>query len=207
MSSTRLNWFQIACLITLRPRQDGRHFPDDTFKRIFLNGNVIIPIKISLKFVPKGPINNIPALVQIMTWRRPGDKPLSEAMMVSLLTYICVTRPQWVNSWSVAMSRDIYYFETVFWPLEVNLNSLMVKENMRPIWGHVCKSLFDLDMDLSAYIWYTPKSFLQSKVHWNFEEDTAFCTGVLNIIWGWRHRFQVTLHRTHTVHNLTQNAQ
>ena len=42
-------------------------------------------------------INNIPALVQIMAWRRPGDKPLSEPMMVSLLTHICVTRPQWVN--------------------------------------------------------------------------------------------------------------
>ena len=51
-------------------------------------------IKISLKFVPKGPINNIPALVQIMAWRRPGDKPLSEPMMVSLLTHICTTRPQ-----------------------------------------------------------------------------------------------------------------
>ena len=47
-----------------------------------------ITIKISLKFVPKGPINNIPALVQIMAWRRPGDKPLSEPMLVSLLTYI-----------------------------------------------------------------------------------------------------------------------
>ena len=40
---------------------------------------------------------NIPALVQIMAWRRPGDKPLSEPMMVSLLTHICVTRPQWVK--------------------------------------------------------------------------------------------------------------
>ena len=40
---------------------------------------------ISLKFVPKGPINNIPALVQIKAWRRPGDKPLSDPMMVSLL--------------------------------------------------------------------------------------------------------------------------
>ena len=83
---------------TLRPRQQGRHFTDDTFKSIFLNENVIIVIKIALKFVPKGPINNIPALVQIMAWRRPGDKPLSEAMMVSLLTHICVTRPQWVNT-------------------------------------------------------------------------------------------------------------
>ena len=83
---------------TLRPRQDGRHFADDTFKYIFLNENVMISLKISLKFVPKGPINNIPALVQIMAWRRPDDKPLSELMMVSLLTHICVTRPQWVKS-------------------------------------------------------------------------------------------------------------
>ena len=48
-------------------------------------------------FVPKGPINNIPALVQIMAWHWPGDKPFSEPMMVRLLTHICVTRPQWVN--------------------------------------------------------------------------------------------------------------
>ena len=50
-----------------------------------------------MKFVPKFPVNNIPALVQIMAWRRPGDKPLSEPTMVSLLTHICVTWPQWVN--------------------------------------------------------------------------------------------------------------
>ena len=50
-------------LNTLRPRQNGRHFADDIFKRIFLNENVFISIKISLKFVPKGQINNIPALV------------------------------------------------------------------------------------------------------------------------------------------------
>ena len=77
---------------------NGRHFPGDTFKCIFLNENVFISIKISLKFVPKGQINNIPALVQIMAWCRPGDKPLSEPRMESLLTHICVTRPQWVNS-------------------------------------------------------------------------------------------------------------
>ena len=54
-------------------------------------------IRITLKFVPKGPIDNNPALVQIMAWRRPGDKPLSEPKMVRLLTHICVTWPQWVN--------------------------------------------------------------------------------------------------------------
>ena len=39
----------------------------------------------------------MPALVQIMAWRRPGDRPLSEPMMVSLPTHICVARPQWVK--------------------------------------------------------------------------------------------------------------
>ena len=81
----------------LRPRQNGRHFADDIFKCIFLNKNAWIALKISLKFVPTVQINNISALVQIMAWRRPGDKPLSEPMMVSLLTHICVTRPQWVD--------------------------------------------------------------------------------------------------------------
>ena len=87
-------------VVTLRQRQNGRHFTDDTFKCIFLDENIRISIKISLKFVPKGPINNIPTLVQIMAWRRPGDKPLSEPMMVRSLTHICVTRPQWVKAFS-----------------------------------------------------------------------------------------------------------
>ena len=82
---------------TLRPRQNGRHFPDDIFKGIFLNENEWISLKISLKFVPKVRINNIPALVQIMAWRRPGDKPLSGPVMISLLTHLCVARPPWVN--------------------------------------------------------------------------------------------------------------
>ena len=80
---------------TLRPRQNGRRFTDDIFECIFLNENVWIPITISLKFVPKCRINTIPAM--IMAWRRPGDKPLSEPMMVSLPTYICVTRPKWLK--------------------------------------------------------------------------------------------------------------
>ena len=82
---------------SLRPRQNGCLFADDTFKRIFLNENIRILTNNSLKFVPKGLISNIPALVLIMAWRRPGDKPLTEPMLVRSLTHICVTRPQWVN--------------------------------------------------------------------------------------------------------------
>ena len=82
---------------SLRPISNRRHFADDIFKCIFENENEWISPRISMKFVSNVRINNIPALVQIMAWRRPGDKPLSEPMMVSLLTHICVTRPQWVN--------------------------------------------------------------------------------------------------------------
>ena len=53
----------VTWLNSSHPGQNGRRFADDTFKRIFLNENVIISIKISLKFVPRGPINNNPALV------------------------------------------------------------------------------------------------------------------------------------------------
>ena len=56
-------------------------FADDIFKCIFLNENCYTSIQISLKFIPKAPGENIPALVQIMAWRRPGDKPLSTPMM------------------------------------------------------------------------------------------------------------------------------
>ena len=95
---------------TLRPRQNGRHFADDMFKCIFLSENIWIPIKISMKFVPKVPINNIPELVQIMAWRHPGDKPLSEPMMVSLTAHICVTRPQWVKCFSHVYNYDTYWY-------------------------------------------------------------------------------------------------
>ena len=95
---------------TLRPRKNGRHFANDSFKYIFSNENVIISAKVSLKFVPKGSFNIIPALVKIMAWRRPGNKPLSKPMMVILPTHIYVTRPQWVSQ---AVSWQPHTFEAV----------------------------------------------------------------------------------------------
>ena len=96
--SSLIGGHQVTSLNASPPGQNGRHFADDIFKCIFLNENARISLNISLKFIPKVRINNIPAFVQIMAWRQPGDKSLSEPMMVSLLTHICVTRPQWVNS-------------------------------------------------------------------------------------------------------------
>ena len=80
--------------ITLWPRQNGRHFADGSYKYIFFNTNFA---QISLKFVPEGPINNILASVWLIAWRCPDNKPLYEPMIVSLLTHICVARPQWVK--------------------------------------------------------------------------------------------------------------
>ena len=97
-ATSSYSWcLEVDWVNTLSPRQYGRHFADDIFKCIFLNENVWILPKISLKFVPKVRIDKITAVVQIMACRRPGDKPLSEPMMINLLTHICVTRPQWVK--------------------------------------------------------------------------------------------------------------
>ena len=90
---------RLSMFNTLRPRRNAQHFADDIFKRIFFNENVWVSFKISLKFVPKGPINNITALVRILAWRGSGDKPLSVPMMANFPTHICATRPQWVNDW------------------------------------------------------------------------------------------------------------
>ena len=128
----------------LRPRQIGHHFSDDIFKCIFLNENVEILIKISLKFVPKGPIYNIPALVQILSWCRPGAKPLSEpSMMVSLLTHICVTRPPWVNDshhlvqacWA-RKRRQANTWSNVVPDLRRHMASLGHKELILIVWSH-----------------------------------------------------------------------
>ena len=67
-------FFRVHDPSVARPRQTGHHFTDDIFKGIYLNEK----IPISLKLVPKSPINNKSALVQIMARNRLGDKPLSE---------------------------------------------------------------------------------------------------------------------------------
>ena len=64
------------------PGQNGRHFTDDIFRCSFFNEKFSILIRISLKFVPKDPIDNKWALGQEMVWRRIGDKPLAEPMLI-----------------------------------------------------------------------------------------------------------------------------
>ena len=143
----------------MRPRHNGRHFTYNIFKCIFLNENVWISIKISLKVVPKGLINNIPSLVQIMACWLNGDKPLSELMMVSLLMHICVTRPQWIKGMSL------------WWPLWGLLSCYYVSK-----WSHC--SLFDdgalVDEIFGCiiFIWVT-----ETSLHW---QGTGIVSPVMN---------------------------
>ena len=55
--------------------------PDDILNDIFINDFFFIFTRLSLKFVPKGSIDKKTALVQVMAWRRTGDKPLPEPML------------------------------------------------------------------------------------------------------------------------------
>ena len=93
-------------------------FPDAIFKSNFVNENIPISIKISLKC----PINNIPVLVWKMAWRCSGDKPLFEPMIVSLPAHICVFGPQWVTPpWTVNHVPHTVWNEITFSRWSLNM--------------------------------------------------------------------------------------
>ena len=93
-----ISWVLVRIgLNLLRPRQNGLHFADDIFKCIFFNENLGILIKISLKFVPEGPMNNLITLVWMMTLSRKATSHYLKQWWHSLQIHICVTRPQWVK--------------------------------------------------------------------------------------------------------------
>ena len=173
---------------TLRPSQNGRHFTDDVFKCIFLNENVWILLKLSLKFVPKGPINNIPSRVQVMTWRRQGDKPISGPMMVSLLTHICVAQPQWVNlqvpslqeTWRREDSQKTHREEQVSRPTERHTESTTITygstDSLTDIVGGVLTH-----SNLTLFYWSRPEDIR------TIEEFMAhiYVNKAMEYIWVW----------------------
>ena len=73
------------------------HFADGIIKLIFLNENSWIFIKIWLKFVLGGSLDNMSALIQAVAWCRAGDKSLPE-WMLPVHWSICITWRQWVNT-------------------------------------------------------------------------------------------------------------
>ena len=95
-----------GCVNTRRQGPDGRHLGDDIFKCNFDHGIFNFDKK-SLKLVPRGRINNTPALVQIMAWHRSGDKPLSEPIMFSSLMHI--QAPLGFNEFSLIVQALNYF--------------------------------------------------------------------------------------------------
>ena len=82
----------VRCINMYRPEQTGRPFGNDIVKPIFMNPHHYVLIKISQKFVPGCPVENKPALVQVIAWRQPGDEPLPEPILMadwSIYIYMC----------------------------------------------------------------------------------------------------------------------
>ena len=126
----------IIAVITLRPRQDGRHFPDDIYKCIYFNENCCILIKTSLKYVHKGPIYNNPAFVQIMAWRRAGNKPLSEPVMA------------YFDDAYMRLSASMSYICEICWyvmrqtKIVINFHSVLVSSQKEEWLSYICLVLF-----------------------------------------------------------------
>ena len=112
--------------------QNGCHFPDDIFRCIFANEKLCISIQISLKFIPKGTIDNKSALVQVMAWHPTGDNALPEPMLTQFIdTYMWHQEEMsWYKLWGLAIIAILLSFNIdlngEFWLWFVEASSLMV---------------------------------------------------------------------------------
>ena len=84
------------------------------FQCVFLNEIYEYRLRFHWNFFLRFEFNNIPELVKIVACHPPGHKPLSESIKVSLLTHICVTRPQWVNAYG-ACDYDMHWLFQSWW--------------------------------------------------------------------------------------------
>ena len=115
------HWLIVSTILkhinTSRPRQIGRHFPDNIFKCISWMKIYTFRLRFQwIKFVPQGPINNIPGLVQIMAWRLTGDKPLSEtilALVGDAYMRHSASMSWFISPWEICMIV-IYHFLAKF---------------------------------------------------------------------------------------------
>ena len=126
---------------------------DDIFKCIFLIENDRISIKISLKFVPRSPIDNKPALFQVMALRRIGDKPLPDQWLPGSPTHMCGTRGRWINSvwlytyaWNGMGDKNDNMIKLLSWNNTVShlidefVNQPVVRLNIKTVSYQYCNS-------------------------------------------------------------------
>ena len=126
-------------------RQLGGKIADDIFKRIFVNENDWMSIKISLKFIPKCAIDNKSALVQVMAWHRQATSHYLNQCWPSSVTHICGTRGRWVNTMNTSSNRfsilikrpEISKFLEkllALWPVK----NLPGSVDFTKHWSHIC---------------------------------------------------------------------
>ena len=104
-----------------------------------------------------------------MAWHRSGDKPLSEPMVVSLSTHICVTRPQWVNSArasaTIMMTEASWHMPGVlqWYDLDVSLNQ-SATTTVVPTWSlynqYSCKICYNTKVIKAIFQWIITKIYL-----------------------------------------------
>ena len=140
-----------ALVNTLRPRQNDCHFTAYIFNCIFFQWKLLYLDLISLKYVPSGTNIKMPALIKIIACCRPGDKPLSEPMMV-FLTHICVTQPQWVNS---SRLSDMYAI--------MNCHH----------WHRWCLVTCGMPSYYQNQFWFITTWILNNKFQWNFIQNAT----------------------------------
>ena len=142
------------------PRQNGHHCAYDTFKRIFLNENAWIVIEISLWFVPKGLINNMSALVQVVAWRRTCAKPLSNQL--------------WLDYRRIYASFGLNELKEVRWQLPFHCYSMCrnscitglricSKEDMFIVRSAIWKCLHNIQMGISSVWWRNVSKKIEAK--------------------------------------------
>ena len=130
LSLTPLNWYPIIQQHHSQIEVEKNAVLQMTFSNVFsLKKMHEFRLKFHRSLLPKGPIDNIPALVQIMAWRRPGDKPLSELMMVKLPMHICITWPQWVNSSKLRVPEG-----AIYWHLLLEWIAVTSLHHSVPVW-------------------------------------------------------------------------
>ena len=121
-------------ILTHWGRDEMNNISQTTFSNVFSSMKMFqFRLKFHWRLFPR--VQLTIALVQIMAWRRSGDKPLSEPMIVRLPTHICTTRPQWVTTLTsgfVAIIPDVYFSNSLYrlilnrmvaWALAVKLLS------------------------------------------------------------------------------------
>ena len=110
-----------------------------TFQTCFLEWNVWISIKSSLKFVAKVPIDKMSALVSVRAWHWTGDKPLCTWINYGpAMLHICLSWSQW--GWKASLSRNRPQF---FWQTHPCFNSLVPGNNVSHLNKRILSSVND----------------------------------------------------------------